>query len=131
VPAITQTRAAAAHYSAVDNRTPQRRQSRDDAHQARSGHGRDAADAVIAKITRPLLAFFGTSGDVGQAELTVVASTSRRLATGPRRIDTATIARGDHMYAGEEAQVAQVIADWLDRAVAPSAATATAQPARP
>jgi pimeloyl-ACP methyl ester carboxylesterase len=89
-----------------------------------------STDAAIAKITCPLLAFFGTSGDVGgEADLTVIKATSRRLATGPRRIDTATIARGDHMYTGEEAQVAQVIADWLARAVAP--ADTAAPPARP
>ena len=83
--------------------------------------GMAGTDAAISKITCPLLAFFGTSGDVGgEAELTAVRATGRRLATGPRRIDTAMIARADHMYAGEEAQVAQVIADWLDRAVLPS-----------
>ena len=80
-------------------------------------------DAAIASITCPLLAFFGTRDDVGgDADLAVVKATSRRLETGPSRITTATIARGDHMYAGEEAQVAQVIADWLDRVVAPSPA---------
>jgi pimeloyl-ACP methyl ester carboxylesterase len=87
--------------------------------------GVKSTDAAIARITVPLLAFFGTSGDVGgEAELTVVRATGRRLATGPRRIDTVMIARADHMYTGEEAQVAQVIADWLEQAVIPTATPA-------
>ncbi|WP_157898999.1 alpha/beta hydrolase [Luteitalea pratensis] len=91
--------------------------------------GVSSTDAAIASITCPLLAFFGTRDDVGgNADLAVVKATSRRLESGPSRITTATIARGDHMYSGEEAQVAQVIADWLDRVVTPSPApTATNQ----
>lgn len=90
-------------------------------------------DAAIAHITCPLLAFFGTSGDVGgEADLAVVRATGRRLSTGPRRIDTATIARGDHMYTGEEAQVAQVITEWIDRAVlSPEGSAPPVAPARP
>jgi hypothetical protein len=34
-------------------------------------------------------------------------------------VDTAMIRNGDHMYTGEEAQVAQTIANWIDRAVKP------------
>jgi hypothetical protein len=87
-----------------------------------------STDAAIASITCPLLAFFGTRDDVGgDADLAIVKATSRRLETGPSRITTATIARGDHMYAGEEVQVAQVIGDWLDRVVVPSAASPSTQ----
>jgi pimeloyl-ACP methyl ester carboxylesterase len=83
--------------------------------------GVKSTDAAIAKITSPLLAFFGTNGDVGgEAELAVVRATGRRLTTGPRRIDTVMIARADHMYTGEGSQVAQVIADWLEQAVIPT-----------
>lgn len=89
--------------------------------------GRD--DAAIGRISAPLLAFFGTRGDVGgDTELAVVRGTSRRLTGGPRQVDTVMIARGDHMYTGEEAQVAQVISDWIDRVVAP-AATVSSSPA--
>ena len=85
--------------------------------------GVSSTDAAITSITCPLLAFFGTRDDVGgDADLAVVKATSRRLENGPSRITTATIARGDHMYAGEEAQVAQVIGDWIDRVVVPSPA---------
>lgn len=88
-----------------------------------------STDAAIATITCPLLAMFGTRGDVGgEADLAVVRGTSKRLGSGPRRIDTALIARGDHMYEGEDAQVAQAIADWIDRAVLASA-DATGAPA--
>ena len=46
-----------------------------------------------------------------------VRSSRKRLSTGPSRIDTAIIERADHMYTGEEAQVARVIAEWANRAV--------------
>jgi pimeloyl-ACP methyl ester carboxylesterase len=74
-------------------------------------------DAAISRVTCPLLAFFGTNGDVGgQADLEAVRSSTKRLTTGPSRIDTALIERADHMYTGEEEQVARVIAEWVDRA---------------
>jgi hypothetical protein len=85
--------------------------------------GVNGRDAAIAHVTRPLLAFFGTRGDVGgEADLEVVRSSTTRLSRGPGRIDTAMIQRADHMYTGEEAQVAQVIADWIDRAIHPGSA---------
>jgi pimeloyl-ACP methyl ester carboxylesterase len=75
-------------------------------------------DAAISHVTCPLLAFFGTRGDVGgEADLEAVRSSPTRLSTGPGRIDTAIIQRADHMYTGEEAQVARVIADWAERAI--------------
>ena len=92
--------------------------------------GVSSTDAAIASIDCPLLAFFGTRDDVGgDADLAVVRATPRRLETGPSRITTATITGGDHMYAGEEAQVAQVIVDWLDRSVTPSSPSPAAAPA--
>ena len=75
-------------------------------------------DAAISRIGCPLLAFFGANGDIGgEADLEAVRSSRKRLSTGPSRIDTAIIQRADHMYTGEEAQVARVIAEWADRAV--------------
>jgi pimeloyl-ACP methyl ester carboxylesterase len=80
--------------------------------------GLGGRDAAIARVSCPLLAFFGTRGDVGgAAELEAVKTSTARLSAGPRRIDTALISRADHMYTGEEAQVAQVIAEWVARAV--------------
>ncbi|MGO8699669.1 MAG: alpha/beta hydrolase [Limisphaerales bacterium] len=70
---------------------------------------------AITRIRCPLLAFYGTWGDVGGAkELELLKSCLGRQVTGPRRVDTAMIQHAGHMYAGEEAQVAQTIANWVD-----------------
>ena len=70
----------------------------------------------VTRINCPLLAFFGTRGDVGnEEELEVLKSSIKRQARGPSRVDTVMIQNADHMYTGEEAQVAQTIADWSDR----------------
>jgi len=70
---------------------------------------------AVTRIRCPLLAFFGTWGDVGSAkELELLKSCIGRQSTGPRRVDTAMIQHADHMYAGEEAQVALTIARWAD-----------------
>jgi len=69
----------------------------------------------VARVHCPLLAFFGTRGDVGgQAELELLKSSIQRQSGGPSRVDTVMIEKADHMYTGEEAQVAQVIAKWAD-----------------
>ena len=74
----------------------------------------------ITRITCPLLAFFGTRGDVGNEEdLELLKSSIQRQRSRPSRVDTAMIRNGDHMYTGEEAQVAHTIAEWIDRAVRP------------
>jgi len=80
--------------------------------------GLQTQNAGITRIRGPLLAFFGTRGDVGgEPELELIKSSIKRHATGPNRVDTMMIQRGDHMYTGEEAQVAQAIAEWADRSV--------------
>lgn len=72
----------------------------------------------VTHIACPLLAFFGTRGDVGNEEdLELLKSAIQRQQSGPRRVDTAMIPNADHMYTGEEAQVAQTIANWADDAV--------------
>ena len=72
----------------------------------------------VTRIHCPLLAFFGTRGDVGsQADLELLKSSIQRQSSGPSRVDTVMIENADHMYTGEEAQVAQVIAKWADRLV--------------
>jgi pimeloyl-ACP methyl ester carboxylesterase len=74
----------------------------------------------VTRVTCPLLAFFGTRGDVGNAEeLEVLKSSIRRQPRGPSHVDTVMIENADHMYTGEEAQVAQIIADWSDRLLVP------------
>jgi hypothetical protein len=69
----------------------------------------------VARIHCPLLAFFGKRGDVGgESDLELLKSSIRRQSSGPSRVDTAMIEHADHMYTGEEGQVAQVIANWAD-----------------
>lgn len=74
----------------------------------------------VARIRCPILAFFGTRGDVGtESDLEMLKSAIRRQASGPRRVDTVMIRGADHMYTGEEAQVAQTIAGWADSLLPP------------
>jgi pimeloyl-ACP methyl ester carboxylesterase len=67
------------------------------------------------KIRCPVLAFYATRNDVGgEQDLEFVKSSLAREAVVPLRVDTLMIERTDHMYTGEEAQVAKAIADWAD-----------------
>ena len=69
----------------------------------------------VTRIRCPILAFFGTHGDVGTAEdLERLKSCISRQSIGPSRVDTAMINHADHMYGGEEPQVAETIARWAD-----------------
>lgn len=82
----------------------------------------------VTRIRCPLLAFFGTrEPDIGgERDLELLASAVRRQSSGPR-VKTAMIQHADHMYAGEEAQVARTIAEWADTLLASGAATGEAQ----
>ncbi len=74
----------------------------------------------VTKIRGPLLAFFGTREDVGnEADLELLKSSTRRQRSGPSRVNTVMIQNADHMYTGEEAQVARTIADWIETVVLP------------
>ena len=76
------------------------------------------ANPGVTRIRSPLLAFFGTKGDVGNGEdLELLKSSIQRQRSRPSRVDTVMIPNADHMYTGEEAQVAQIIADWTERFV--------------
>lgn len=80
---------------------------------ARDFFGVRTANAPIARVRVPLLAFFGTRGDVGgQADLDTVVSAVRRHQGAEARVTTALIDGADHMYTGREQDVAQVIARW-------------------
>jgi pimeloyl-ACP methyl ester carboxylesterase len=80
---------------------------------ARDFFGVQGANAPIARVRVPLLAFFGNRGDVGgQADLDTIVSAVGRQLDGATRVTTALIDGGDHMYTGQEQQVAQVIARW-------------------
>lgn len=80
--------------------------------------GVERRDGAVTRLSCPLLAFFGTRGDIGgQADLDIVKTTPSRLAITNLRVDTALIADADHMYTGEEARVARVIDGWVRGAI--------------
>jgi pimeloyl-ACP methyl ester carboxylesterase len=80
---------------------------------ARDFFGVRTAHAPIARVRCPLLAFFGTRDDVGgQADLDTIVSAVRRHQGGAARVTTALIDGGDHMYTGQEQQVAHVVGRW-------------------
>jgi hypothetical protein len=67
----------------------------------------------VTRIRCPLLAWFGTRGDVGTAkDLETLKASIRRQPSGPGRVDTVLITNADHMYTGEETQVAETITRW-------------------
>lgn len=78
--------------------------------------GERTSSPGVTRIQCPILAFFGTrESDVGtEADLEVLKSS---VARQPRRpsVTTTMLHGADHMYTGEEGQVAQVIATWADR----------------
>lgn len=76
------------------------------------------ANPGVTRIRCPLLAFFGSKGDVGNEEdLELLKPSIERQRSRPRRLDTVMIPNAGHMYTGEEEQVAQIIADWTERVV--------------
>ena len=83
----------------------------------------------VARIRCPILAFYGTKEpDIGKpADLELLKTCVKRLPSGPARIDTAVIENASHMYDGQEAQVAEVIAKWADTLVRPGAGKGDAQ----
>jgi pimeloyl-ACP methyl ester carboxylesterase len=82
----------------------------------------ETKDPAVTRIHCPLLAFYGTRGDVGNdADLKLLKSSIQRQSSGPSRVETVMIQNADHMYTGEEAQVAQTIAKWADTLVSPGA----------
>ena len=76
--------------------------------------GERAPNPGVTRIRCPILAFFGTrESDVGtEADLEVLKWSVERQPRHPQ-VTTASIHGADHMYTGEEAQVAQVIATWI------------------
>jgi pimeloyl-ACP methyl ester carboxylesterase len=100
--------------------------------QLRDFYGVKTPDPPVTRVLCPLLAWFGTKEpDIGTAaDLELLKSTLQRLPTGPSRVDTVMIQNADHMYRGEEAQVAQTIAKWANALVPPSARKSAAQKRR-
>ena len=59
--------------------------------------------------------FFGTKDDVGgEKELNQLKSSLHQIPGGSPKIETTMIANGEHEYVGEERQVAEKIAHWVD-----------------
>ena len=80
--------------------------------------GTQTPDAAITRVTCPVLAFYGSKDDIGgEKDLALLTSSVQRLAHHPGSVDTAMIANGNHEYVGEEAQVAEVIARWIESKV--------------
>jgi pimeloyl-ACP methyl ester carboxylesterase len=91
--------------------------------------GLEVATPGVASLRQPLLAFFGTRGDVGgPADLEIVRASVKKYAGGNTTAETIMIDRADHMYTGEEAQVAQVISEWIDRSVVASGTRGNVRP---
>jgi pimeloyl-ACP methyl ester carboxylesterase len=77
--------------------------------------GTQTPNPAITRVTCPILAFFGSKGDIGsEKELNLLKSSVQRLSRGPRRVETTMIVNGDHEYVGEEVQVAEKIAGWAE-----------------
>ena len=77
--------------------------------------GTQISNPPVLRVSCPLLAFFGTKGDVGgEKELALLKVSVQRLGKGPRSVRTTMITGGNHEYTGEEAQVAQAIARWAE-----------------
>ena len=73
----------------------------------------------ILRVKCPILAFFGTKGDVGgEKELSLLKAAVQRRVGSLRNISTTMIIGADHMYTGQEAQVAGKIAHWADTGLA-------------
>jgi len=86
-------------------------------------YGVGIANPPVTRVRCPLLAWFGTKeSDIGTAaDLDLLKSTLQRQPAGPSRVDTVMIQNADHMYHGEEAQVAQTLAKWASERVPASA----------
>jgi pimeloyl-ACP methyl ester carboxylesterase len=89
----------------------------------RDFYGVKTPDPPVTRVRCALLAWFGTKEpEIGTtADLELLKSTLQRLPAGPSRVDTVMIQNADHMYSGEEAQVAQTLANWASALVPPSA----------
>jgi pimeloyl-ACP methyl ester carboxylesterase len=87
--------------------------------------GEKTPNPAVTRLRCPLLAFFGTwEQDTGtEADLELLKSCIRRQPSGPSRVDTIMIRGADHMYAGEEEQVARTIATWADTHLLPAGPT--------
>jgi pimeloyl-ACP methyl ester carboxylesterase len=78
--------------------------------------GEKTPHPAVTRLRCPLLAFFGTrESEIGtEADLELIKTCIQRQPSGPRSVETVMIRGADHMYSGEEEQVARTIATWAD-----------------
>jgi len=77
--------------------------------------GVHTSNAGITKIHCPVLAFYGTNGDVGDEKtLALLKSSIKGQPKGPVSVTTVMIKGAEHMYTGYEAQVVEVITKWIE-----------------
>ena len=76
--------------------------------------GVNISNPGIKRINCPLLAFYGTRNDVGTEEDLELIKSGIRHYQNKINLTTVMIKNADHMYSGEEDQVAQTINNWID-----------------
>jgi alpha-beta hydrolase superfamily lysophospholipase len=80
----------------------------------RDFYGIECSKPAVTRVRTPLLAFYGSKNDVGSmADLERLRALMAKHSVGPVRVDTAVVQDGDHDYAGQEAQVASILANWV------------------
>jgi len=76
--------------------------------------GMHIPNAGITKIQCPILAFYGNRDDIGNENtLELLKTNIKKQPKGPMSVTTTMIKNTDHMYMGEEMQVAEVITKWI------------------
>jgi pimeloyl-ACP methyl ester carboxylesterase len=71
-------------------------------------------NAGITKINCPILAFYGTNDDVGSKKDLDSLQLNLSRQSLKVKLTTTMIQNADHMYTGEESQVADIITKWAD-----------------
>jgi len=72
------------------------------------------SNAGITKIQCPILAFYGTNGDVGNEKTLDLLKTSVQKSKASARVTAIMIKGAEHMYMGQEAQVVEEILKWIN-----------------
>ncbi len=80
--------------------------------------GVKSTNVGVAKIHCPILAYYGTNGDVGNERTLELLKTSIEKQRGPS-VTTMMIRNADHMYMGYEKEVVGSIANWIDNILNP------------
>lgn len=76
--------------------------------------GVNVTNAAISKIQCPILAFYGTRDDIaGEKDLELLKACVKKQPK-PVSVTTTLIKGADHMYMGEEEQVSDLIATWIN-----------------